>query len=175
MDQVDWAAVCSREMRQDGAHRASGSTSIVKDKATAEALKPYYHYLCKRPCFHDEYLDAFNNDNVTLVDTKGQGVERITPRGVVVAGQEYELDCLIYATGFDFMQEYTKLTGFDIHGAGGQSLTECWATARERFFGLHTRGFPNLFMLSAVQRQHGQLPHVTDERAVHLAQLIPRC
>ena len=75
--------------------------SIVADRATAEALKPWYGYFCKRPCFHDEYLQAFNRDNVTLVDTHGRGVEQITEDGVVVDGVEYELDCLIFATGFE--------------------------------------------------------------------------
>jgi cyclohexanone monooxygenase len=150
--------------------------SIVKDKATAEALKPYYHYLCKRPCFHDEYLDAFNRANVTLVDTKGAGVERITAQGVVVQGREYPIDCLIYATGFDFLMEYTKLTGFEIRGRHGQRLSERWADGTRTFFGLHTRGFPNLFMLSVVQASatYNYL-HVTDEQARHLAHVVRRC
>ena len=150
--------------------------SIVKDKATAESLKPYYHYLCKRPCFHDEYLDAFNRDNVTLVDTKGAGVERITANAVVVQGREYPIDCLIYATGFDFLMEYTKLTGFEIRGRQGQRLSERWADGTRTFFGLHTRGFPNLFMLSVVQASatYNYL-HVTDEQARHLAHVVRRC
>ena len=73
---------------------------LVADPATAEILKPYYRYLCKRPCFHDEYLQAFNNPNVTLVDCPA-GIERITERGPVVDGQQYEVDCLIYGTGFE--------------------------------------------------------------------------
>ncbi len=150
--------------------------SIVKDKATAEALKPYYHYLCKRPCFHDEYLDAFNRDNVTLVDTKGAGVERITAQGVVVRGREYPVDCLIYATGFDFLMQYTKLTGFEIRGRQGQRLSDRWADGTRTFFGLHTRGFPNLFMLSVVQASatYNYL-HVADEQARHLAHVVRRC
>jgi cyclohexanone monooxygenase len=149
---------------------------IVKDKATAEALKPYYHYLCKRPCFHDEYLDAFNRDNVTLVDTRGIGVERITPRGVIVLGKGYPLDCLIYSTGFDFLMEYTKLTGFEIRGRHGQCLSERWAEGTRSFFGLHTRGFPNLFMLTVIQASatYNYL-HVTDEQAHHLAHIVRRC
>ncbi len=171
-DQVDWGAVRASEMGKMERTRQRVA-SIVKDPATAEALKPYYHYLCKRPCFHDEYLDAFNNDNVTLVDTKGKGVERITPKGVVVAGKEYELDCLIYATGFDFMQEYTKLTGFEIRGRDGKSLTDYWSDGAKTLFGFHTRGFPNLFMISAIQASatYNYL-HVTDEQARHLAQLV---
>ena len=58
--------------------------SIVDDPDTAEALKPYYRQFCKRPCFHDDYLATFNRPNVTLVDTEGRGVERMTPAGVVV-------------------------------------------------------------------------------------------
>src|SRR5204863_1206743 len=74
---------------------------IVADKATAEALKAYYNVNCKRPTFHDEYLQAFNRPNVTLVHTDGRGVERITPEGLVVGGQLYEADCIIFATGFE--------------------------------------------------------------------------
>jgi hypothetical protein len=85
--------------------------SIVTDSATAEALKPWYGYYCKRPCFHDEYLQAFNRDNVTLVDTRGLGVERITANVVVVDGVEYELDCLIFATGFEVGTDYLRRTG----------------------------------------------------------------
>ena len=73
---------------------------LVTDPATAEILKPYYRYLCKRPCFHDEYLDAFNNPNVTLVDCPA-GIERVTEQGPVVDGQQYEVDCLVYGTGFE--------------------------------------------------------------------------
>jgi len=74
---------------------------IVEDPLTAEALKPYYRQFCKRPCFHDEYLQTFNRPNVTLVDTGGKGIDRITERGIVANGQEFELDCIIYATGFE--------------------------------------------------------------------------
>ncbi len=82
--------------------------SIVRDPVTAEALKPYYRQFCKRPCFHDAYLQTFNRENVTLVDTHGAGVERVTEKGVVVDGVEYELDCLIYATGFEVGTDYAR-------------------------------------------------------------------
>ncbi len=91
--------------------------ALVADPVTAEALKPWYRQLCKRPCFHDEYLQAFNHENVTLVDTDGRGVERITETGVVVGGTEYELDCLIYASGFEVGTDYTRRSGF--RGFGG--------------------------------------------------------
>ena len=175
MDQVDWAEVQRSEMgKMEQARRRI--ESIVKDPATAEALKPYYHYFCKRPCFHDEYLDAFNRDNVTLVDTKGKGVQQVTPKGVVVGGKEYELDCLIYATGFDFMQEYTKLTGFEIHGRNGVALSDHWANGVKTLFGFHSRGFPNLFMVSVVQTSatYNYL-HIADEQARHLAHVVRCC
>jgi cyclohexanone monooxygenase len=91
----------------------------VKDPAKAEALKPWYNQFCKRPCFHDEYLATFNRPNVHLIDTKGRGVERITERGVVAGGREYELDCLIYATGFEVGTEYTRRSGYELHGRTG--------------------------------------------------------
>jgi cyclohexanone monooxygenase len=111
-----------------------------------------------------------------LVDTKGLGVERITPHGVVVQGTEYPVDCLIYATGFDFLMEYTKLTGFEIRGRDGQRLSERWAEGTRTYFGLHTRGFPNLFMLSVVQASATyNFLHITDEQARHLAHVVRRC
>ena len=125
--------------------------ALVEDRATAESLKPYYNYFCKRPGFSDDYLQTFNRPNVTLVDTEGRGVERITPKGVVVAGKEYELDCLVFATGFDFMTEYTRESGFSITGRGGMSLDEHWSTGARTLYGMMTRGFPNFFVMSLVQ------------------------
>ncbi len=174
-DQIDWAEMQRREIGKMERTRQRVA-SIVRDPATAEALKPYYHYLCKRPCFHDEYLDVFNRDNVTLVDTKGQGVERVTPAGVVVAGQEYGLDCLIYATGFDFLQEYTRLTGFDIRGRDGQSLSDRWSDGAKTLYGIHSRGFPNLFLVSAIQAAPSyNYLHVVDEQVIYIARVISRC
>ena len=125
--------------------------AIVEDRTTAEALKPYYHYFCKRPGFSDDYLQTFNRPNVTLIDTAGRGVERITPKGVLVAGREYDLDCLVFATGFDFMTAYTRESGFHITGRGGQSLDDHWSTGARTLYGMMTRGFPNFFVMSLVQ------------------------
>jgi cation diffusion facilitator CzcD-associated flavoprotein CzcO len=88
--------------------------TIVTHRETAEKLKAWYRQLCKRPCFHDEYLQAFNTPGVRLIDTDGKGVERITEKGVVVADVEYEVDCIIYASGFEFGTEYTRRAGFDL-------------------------------------------------------------
>ena len=144
--------------------------SVVADPATAEALKPWYNQFCKRPCFHDEYLAAFNRPNVTLVDTKGKGVERITETGVVVDGHEYELDCLIYATGFEVGTGYTRQSGYDVHGRGGQALSGKWKDGVSTFHGFLTRGFPNLFIISNVQSGFtANFPHMLSAQAKHIA------
>src|SRR6201999_1928330 len=92
--------------------------SIVRDPDTAAALKPWYRQFCKRPCFHDEYLQTYNRPNVTLVDMHGKGVERMTETSVVANGTDYPLDCLIFATGFEVGTSYTRRAGYDIVGRG---------------------------------------------------------
>ncbi len=126
---------------------------LVDDPATAEILKPYYRYLCKRPCFHDEYLEAFNEPNVTLVDCPG-GIERVTDRGPVVDGQEYEVDCLVYGTGFEpELTPVFRRAGHEIIGRNGVSLAEKWADGAASLFGMMSRGFPNLFIMPAPGQQ----------------------
>jgi cyclohexanone monooxygenase len=147
--------------------------SIVTDQATAEALKPWYNVFCKRPCFHDHYLQTFNRPNVHLVDTGGQGVERITEKGVVVGGREYELDCLIYATGFEVGTEYTRRIGFEVHGRDGLTLTDKWRNGAETFHGLFTRAFPNCFVVTTTQSgQSANFPHMLDEQSKHIAYVL---
>jgi cyclohexanone monooxygenase len=124
---------------------------VVRDRGTAEALKPWYNQFCKRPCFHDEYLDTFNRPNVTLVDTQGKGVERIDATGVWANGRHYEIDCLIYATGFEVGTSYTRRSGYEVYGRDGVSLTQKWANGAETLHGVLSRGFPNCFIVSNVQ------------------------
>jgi len=147
---------------------------IVKDPATAEALKPWYRWLCKRPCFHDEYLDAFNRDNVRLVDTKGKGVEGFTENAVLVDGEEYEVDCLIFATGFDSDVALTDLTGFEIRGRE-RSLSEHFANGWRTLHGMCTDGFPNLFFIGnnpQTAAVTANAVHHLDELAEHVAYVI---
>ncbi|HVX18445.1 MAG TPA: NAD(P)/FAD-dependent oxidoreductase [Acidimicrobiales bacterium] len=125
--------------------------SVVHDPETAHALQAWYRQLCKRPCFHDEYLDAYNQPNVTLVDTDGKGVERVTEHGVVVAGQEYEVDCIIYASGFEVGTGAVRRNGFDMVGVGGRTLSEHWADGMRSMHGIHVHGFPNAFMVQLAQ------------------------
>ncbi len=128
--------------------------AIVKDPKTAAALKPYYPYGCKRPTFHDEFLPTFNLPHVTLVDTAPLGVSRINAQGVVHDGVEYPLDVLIYATGFQWMATSTFNM---ITGRGGQTLRDKWGSEGVRtFLGLHSHGFPNLFIMSGPQGGGGQ-------------------
>jgi len=146
---------------------------IVKDPNVAEALKPYYRQFCKRPCFHDDYLPTFNRKNVTLVDTNGQGVERITERGIVANGKEYELDCLIYGTGFEVGTGYARRAGYEIYGRGGQSLTDKWKDGVATFHGFFSRGFPNLFIVSNSQSGFtANFPHMLNEQSKHMAYVI---
>jgi cation diffusion facilitator CzcD-associated flavoprotein CzcO len=147
--------------------------SIVTDPATADALKPWYGYFCKRPCFHDEYLQAFNRDNVSLVDTRGLGVERITADGVVVDGTEYAIDCLIFATGFEVGTDYSRRVGFDIVGRDGMILTDKWRDGIRSYHGLSVHGFPNCFVLSIAQSGFTvNFPYLLDTQATHVASLI---
>lgn len=121
---------------------------IVDDPATADALKPWYMFMCKRPCFHNEYLPSFNLPNVHLVDTHGQGITKINPKGPVFEGKEYGLDLLIYATGFEVQQ-----TGIynDIVGVDAVNLQDKYADGIRTLLGIHTAGFPNLFIMGGYQ------------------------
>lgn len=148
----------------------------VTDPETARALQPFYHYMCKRPCFSDDYLETFNRPNVTLLDTDGQGVERITRNGVVIAGREHKLDCLVFATGFDFMSGYVHEAGFDITGPDGVTLSEHWKTGARTLYGMQTNGFPNFMMVSYVQAGASiNYVHIADEQASHIAFMIAKC
>ncbi len=126
---------------------------LVEDRDAADVLKPYYRYICKRPCFHDEYLSAYNNPNVTLVDCPA-GIDEITSRGPVVDGQQYDLDGIVYGTGFE--AELTPLhrrAGHEIVGRGGVTLAEKWAEGAASLFGMMSRGFPNMFVMPAPGQQ----------------------
>jgi cyclohexanone monooxygenase len=145
--------------------------ATVKDKATAEALKPWYNRACKRPCFHDEYLPTFNRPNVKLVDTDGKGVDRITENSLVVAGSEYQVDCIIYATGFD-LSAYTGIT-IPVYGRNGTLLSEKWKDGAITLHGIQSHGFPNLFILSTIQSAwDANFPHMMEEQSRHIAYII---
>ena len=148
--------------------------TIVRDREAAARLKAWYRQLCKRPCFHDEYLQAFNRPGTHLVDTDGKGVERITENGVVVAGREYQLDCIIYASGFEVGTEYRRRSGFDLTGKGGAKLSDHWARGMRTKHGIHVHGFPNAFFVQPTQGANliSNVPHNLTEAAKTIALMV---
>ncbi|GLY88872.1 flavin-containing monooxygenase [Actinoallomurus iriomotensis] len=148
---------------------------IVADPATAELLKPWYRYGCKRPAFSDEYLQAFNRPNVTLVDTADHGgVERVTEHALVVGGTAYEVDCVIFATGFEVGRSDVLTGRLPVYGRGGVGLLESWrTTGRRTLHGFYSNGFPNLFHLGSLQNAPSvNFVHVLDEQAVHVGAVV---
>ena len=151
----------------------SRAEAIVSDPATAEALKPWYRQFCKRPCFHDEYLPTFNRSNVTLVNTDGKGVERITEQGIVADGTEYPVDCIVFATGFEVGTSYTRRAGYDIIGRNGLSLSDKWANGWRTLHGLQANSFPNCFFLGFTQTALAvNVPHALNEQAKHVTHIL---
>lgn len=150
--------------------------AVVEDPDTAAALKPWYNYACKRPCFSDEYLQAFNRPNVTLVDTDGRGPDRITETGFEVAGTHYEVDCVIFATGFDSFLPIYETAEIDLVGQDGQQLADAWREGVHSVHGICVHGFPNLFIIgNKVQAAStANAPHMMDEQAKHIAAVIAK-
>jgi len=147
--------------------------AIIRDKQTADALKPWYNQFCKRPCFHDEYLATFNRPNVELVDTDGKGVERITADSIVANGREYKIDCLVYATGFEVGTTYSHRANMELHGRGGVTLTEKWKDGASTLHGMHVNGFPNAFIIGNTQSGFtANFPHMIDEQSQHIAYIL---
>jgi cation diffusion facilitator CzcD-associated flavoprotein CzcO len=143
---------------------------IVEDKTTAEALKPWYMFMCKRPCFDDEYLPAFNRPNVHLIDTRGKGITEIAEQGPVFEGKTYPLDLLIYATGFEVQK-----TGIynEIRGRDGREINEVYADGIRTLFGVHTHGFPNLFIMGGYQASFQfNLTFMLQTQGDHIAECI---
>ncbi|PNS19845.1 hypothetical protein CAC42_7812 [Sphaceloma murrayae] len=131
--------------------------AVVRDKATAEKLKPWYPGWCKRPCFHDDYLEAFNRDNVTLVDTAGKGVERFTENGFVVAGEEHKVDLVIMSTGFNSptVGNPGSKAGIKVTGRDGLTMDRKWDEGVATLHGVVTRGLPNCFFPGPTQAAAG--------------------
>ncbi len=147
--------------------------ATVKDAATAEALKPWYRQFCKRPTFNDDYLPTFNRPNVTLVDTLGRGVDEITETGLVFDGVKYDVDCIIFATGFEVGTSYTRRAGFEVYGRGGETLSSHWANGMKTLHGITAHGFPNCFHMGVTQNTlTPNFPHMLDEQARYVAHVV---
>lgn len=150
---------------------------IVDDPDTADKLKPYYRYICKRPLWHDEYLPTFNEPNVELVDCPG-GIERITENALVVNGREYPVDCIVYATGFEGeVTPFYRRAGHEIVGRDGIVLAEKWADGPRTLFGMMSRGFPNMFISPCPFQQSvvtANFTLATTEFAAQVAAIVER-
>ena len=149
--------------------------AIVDDPGTAEALKPYYRFMCKRPCSSEQYLATFNRPNVTLVDvSECKGVERLTPSGIVANGIEYDVDCVIFASGFEISTEISRRYAIDrIVGRDGLSLFEYWKDRYQTLHGMTSRGFPNQFFMGFIQG--GVSANTTamfEQQAQHIAYIV---
>ena len=148
-------------------------STTVRDPHTAETLKPWFGQWCKRPTFNDEYLPTFNRPSVKLVDTSGEGLDRVTEHGVVVDGVEYEVDCLIFATGFEVGTAYTRRAEFGMYGRDGLSLADAWVDGMRTFHGFLSCGFPNCFHMGLTQTGlTANFTYMLDNQAQHVAQLI---
>jgi cation diffusion facilitator CzcD-associated flavoprotein CzcO len=148
--------------------------SVVTDPEQAQKLKAWYRRMCKRPCFHDEYLHAYNLPGTHLVDTDGKGVQRITGSGVVAADREYAVDCVIYASGFEVGTRFTPRAGYDMTGRDGVKLSAYWAQGMRTMHGIHVHGFPNAFLTQPTQGANMlfNFPHDLAESAKTIASVI---
>ncbi len=151
---------------------------LVADPATAEALKPYYHHMCKRPLSSDEFYPVFNRDNVTLVDVSEQlGIERMTEKGFVANGREYPIDCMIFASGFEVTSDLDRRWGIPVfEGKDGLSIYDHWRDGPVTLHGITTRGFPNMGFIGYLQG--GINSSVTEHfgrQGAHAAWIIAEC
>ena len=152
-------------------------SELVRDEAAAENLKPYFNVHCKRPTFHDEFLPAFNNYNVELVDTTGKGVERITGKGVVAGGKTHEVDCIIFATGFEALTMCYRTGEFEVLGVGGKSLEDKWSKRFRTLHGVFTHNFPNMAVIGQVRDGAGSFNATFpfSLQASHVGEVFGKC
>ena len=149
---------------------------VVEEADVAASLKPWYRQFCKRPTFNDDYLPAFNRPNVELIDTDGQGIDHFTETGFVFAGHHHEIDCVIFATGFDYGTSYTpsaRQKGHPIIGRGKVSLADAWRDGLRTLHGFYSNGFPNLFYMGGSQNAVSFVTtYYLDEQAEHIAAVL---
>jgi len=152
-------------------------SEIITNPETAEAAKPWYNYLCKRPLYSDGFLQAFNNDNVTLVDTDGRGVEAINETGLVAGGQQYDVDCIIFATGFDVGAAAHRVGGYELIGRNGVTMDEKLSGGMRSVHGTQFSGFPNFHVVGGVEQGTTafNFTHTLAMQADHAVDLITHC
>jgi cation diffusion facilitator CzcD-associated flavoprotein CzcO len=148
---------------------------LVEDKQTAEILKPWYRFLCKRPASNNEFYPTFNRPNVKLIDVSGsRGIDRMTEKGFVANGQEYEIDCMIFASGFEVSGDLDRRWGIEvIEGRDGLSLYDHWRDGYSSLHGIMTRKFPNMFFTGYVQSGlNASTTEQMNQHDFHIAQII---
>ncbi len=168
------------ELRSEHDHRTMERLrrrvdELVEDKATAEALKPYYRFLCKRPCSNDEFYPTFNRDNVKLLDVSDtRGIERLTENGFVHKGKEYEVDCIILASGYEQTSELEKRWTLNtVEGRNGLSIYDYWRPGYQTLHGMSSHGFPNQFFIGFIQGAvHASTTETFRRQGEHIAYLI---
>jgi cyclohexanone monooxygenase len=171
VDGVDPTQMANFRKMESVRHRIG---TIVRDTKTAEALKPWYDYFCKRPCFNDYYLQSFNKPNVHLVDTDGKGVERIDETGIWANGVRYDLDCIVFSTGFEVGTGFLARSGFDVTGKGGLTLTKHWKDGVRTLHGMQMNGFPNCFMIGGIDHVglNANHVHMLEEQTDYVVDVI---
>ena len=149
-------------------------SAVVSNPKNAEALKPWYNYFCKRPCFSDTYLQSFNQPNVHLVDTDGKGVERIDETGIWANGVHYDLDCIVFSTGFEVGTGFLARSGFDVTGKGGVTISRHWEGGMRTHHGMMLSGFPNCFMIGGIDHVglNANHVHMLEEQTAYVADVI---
>jgi cyclohexanone monooxygenase len=151
--------------------------AIVKDPATAEALKPYFHWMCKRPLFVDGYFETFNRDNVTLFNVAGKGLDRITAHAIEFEGKSYDVDCIIHASGFEVAAAADRTGGFELYGDAGQTLAQYWQDGRKSLHGIFVHGFPNLGIMNGLKQAAitWNITYMMRKQGEHFAHVVKKC
>lgn len=126
---------------------------LVEDEQTAEILKPWFRFMCKRPLSNNEYYPTFNRPNVKVIDVSAtQGVERMTEKGFIANGEEYEVDLFIFASGFEVTSDLKRRWGIDtVEGREGLSIYDHWVDGPSTFHGVATNNFPGMFFTGYIQ------------------------
>jgi cation diffusion facilitator CzcD-associated flavoprotein CzcO len=127
--------------------------ALIDDPDTAAALKPWYYHMCKRPLSSDAYYPTFNRDNVKLIDVSAtQGLEAMTETGFVADGTQYQVDCMIFASGFEVTSDLDRRWGIPrFEGRDGLSIYDHWRDGPLTLHGVSTHGFPNQFFIGYIQ------------------------
>ena len=151
--------------------------SVVKDPKTAESLKPYFNWMCKRPLFVDGYFETYNRPNVTLLDTQGKSLDKVTEDSIVFQGKSYPIDCIIYGSGFDVGAGPERNGGFELYGIGGQSMRQAWAGGMRTVLGMFSHGFPNFGIINGLKQAAvtWNITFMMRRQSEHFAAVVKKC